>query len=153
MKKAQMSQPGMMVHIFIFAVISCTVHASLQMSSHYPLMHHTRLISEEHFDEGPPLVIVLSLAEEDSTKEEMSYLVEELHKTGHWPNLVYNVSTNVKGRMYSEIYKHGAYIILVSGPCEEWEEYISRFQQQVLNCLQVNVRSIRSTQELNSLSL
>jgi hypothetical protein len=33
--------------------------------------------------------------------------------------------------MYSDTNKHGAYIILISGPCNNWEEYISCFQQQV----------------------
>jgi hypothetical protein len=33
--------------------------------------------------------------------------------------------------MYTEINKHESYIILISEQCEEWTEYISRFQQQL----------------------
>ncbi|GFG37213.1 hypothetical protein Cfor_06114 [Coptotermes formosanus] len=33
--------------------------------------------------------------------------------------------------MYVETHKHGNYIILLSGPCQEWEELISRFWQQL----------------------
>jgi hypothetical protein len=33
--------------------------------------------------------------------------------------------------MYTEITMHDSYIILISGPCEERKEYISRFQQQL----------------------
>jgi len=67
----------------------------------------------------------------ESTSEEVGYLIEELHISGCWPILVYNVSKNTNRNMYSEINKHCAYIILISGPCEEWTEYISHFQQQL----------------------
>jgi hypothetical protein len=56
------------------------------------------------------------------------YLIEELHTTGRWPILVY-VSSNMNGHMYSDTNKHYAYIILILGPCEDWEAYISPFQQ------------------------
>jgi hypothetical protein len=51
--------------------ISGTVYGSpLQITAkEYTLMEYTKLISEEHFTAGRPLVIVLPLAEEDSTNE------------------------------------------------------------------------------------
>jgi hypothetical protein len=73
----------------------------------------------------------MPLVVKDSTSEEVGYLIQELHISGRWPILVYNVSTNVNGSMCAEINKDEAYIILTSGPCEEWTEYISRFQQQL----------------------
>jgi hypothetical protein len=71
MKKAQMPQPGMKILILIFAVMPCTVHAFIHTSSHYPLMHNTRLISEEYFGDGPQLIIVLLVAEENSAKSKL----------------------------------------------------------------------------------
>ena len=131
MKNIQMSKPGIRVHIFILTVMSCTVHASRRNISHYSLMQNTIIISEEYFSVGPPLGIVLPLAAKDYPCEEVEYLLEELHTSGLWPIVVYNVSSNVKGNTYSEKEKHGAYIILISAPCEEWKDFISRFQQQV----------------------
>jgi hypothetical protein len=121
----------MMVLIFILAVMLCTAHASRPIISYYSLMQYTRLISEEHFRAGLPLVVVLPLAVKESTSEEMGYLIEGLHTSGRWPILVYNVSSKMNGNMYSEINKQDSYIILISGPCEEWAEYISRFQKQL----------------------
>jgi hypothetical protein len=67
--------------LVIFTVItrmSCTVHGPLPIADdEYPLMHYAKLISEEHFTVGRPLVIVLPLAEEDSTNKEVGYLIEE----------------------------------------------------------------------------
>ena len=80
---------------------------------------------------GCPLVIVLPLAEEESTNNEVGYLIEELHTSGLWPILLYNVGYKMNRNMYTEIQQHGSYIILISGPCEEWEEYISRYVQQL----------------------
>jgi hypothetical protein len=58
----------------VVTVISPTVHRSLQITDHeYPLMPYTKLISEEHFTAGRPLVIVLPLAEEDSANNEVGY--------------------------------------------------------------------------------
>jgi len=75
------------------AVISLTVHGSLQITDNeYPLMHYTKLISEEHFTVERSLVTVLPLAEEDSANKEAGCLIEELHTSGRWPVLVYNVS-------------------------------------------------------------
>jgi hypothetical protein len=60
----------------VVSVIPCTVHKSLQITTkEYTLMEYTKLTSEEHFTAGRPLVIVLPLAEEDSTNEEVGYLV------------------------------------------------------------------------------
>jgi hypothetical protein len=94
-------------------------------------MQYTRIISEEHFSAGRPLVIVLPIAVKESISEEVGYLIKALHTSGRWPILVYNVSNNINENMYTDINKHEAYIIPISGPCEDWTEYISRFQQQV----------------------
>jgi len=116
----------MIVLIFIaVTIITLSVHGSLQITNHeYPLMHHTKLISEEHFPAGRPLVIVLPLAEEDSTNKEVGYLIEELHTSGRWPILIYNASYKMNENMYTDIHQHGSYIILISGPCKECEKYI-----------------------------
>jgi hypothetical protein len=94
-------------------------------------MHCTKLISEEHFTSGSPLVIVLPLREEDLPNKEVGYLIEKLQTSAHWPLLVYNISYEMKGNMYTEIHQDGSYIILTSGPCKEWEEHISHFCQQL----------------------
>jgi hypothetical protein len=124
----------MAMSVLIFIVVTLnpfTVHGSLQITDNkYPLMHYTKLISEKHFTAGRPLVILLATAKEDSTNNEVGYLIEELHTSGRWPILVYDFSCNKKLNMYTEIYQHGSYIILVSGTCKEGEEYISRFKQE-----------------------
>jgi len=53
----------MIIFIFIAAtLISPTVYGSLPITDHeYPLMHYTKLISDENFTAGRPLVIVLPL--------------------------------------------------------------------------------------------
>jgi len=95
-------------------------------------MHFTQLISKEHFTTGRPLVIVLPLAEEDSTNKEVGYLIEELHTSGRRPILlVCNVRHKTNRNIYVEIHPHCSYIILISGPCKEWEEHISRYLQQM----------------------
>jgi hypothetical protein len=45
----------------------------------------------------------------------------------------------MKGNMYSETNKQGSYIILISGPCEDRMEYISRFKQHVYKLSADNV--------------
>jgi len=128
-----MSTRAMIILIFpFFALISLAVHGSLITTDHqYHLMHYTKLISEEHFTAGRPLVLMLPLAEEESTKNEVGYLIKELHKSGRWPILVYNVNYMVNENMHTEIHPHGNYIILMSGRCKEWEEHIARFRQQL----------------------
>jgi hypothetical protein len=126
-----MSQRAMMVLIFVVAIMLVTVHGHLQIISHYSLMQYTRIVSEEHFSVGRPLVIVTPFAVKESPTEEVGYLIEELHISGRWPIVVYNGSGNINGNMYTERRKHENYIILISGPCGEWTEYISRFQQQL----------------------
>jgi len=119
--------------VIVVTVISCPVHGSLPTTEHeYPLMHYTKLISEEHFTAERPLMIILPQVEEDSTNKEVGYLVEELHASGLWPMLVFNISYKMNENMYTEVHQHGSYIILISGPCKEWEEYISRFWQQLI---------------------
>jgi len=128
-----MSARTMIFLIFIVVtLILPTVHSSLQITDHeFPLMHYTKLISEEHFTPGSPLLIVLPLAEEKSSNKEEGYLIEELHASGRWPILVYNVGYKMNGNMYTEIHQHGSYIILISGPCKEWEEHIAHYIQQL----------------------
>jgi len=76
-------------------------------------------------------VIVLPLAEEVSMDREVGVLIEELHTSECWPILVYDFSCKMKGNMYTEIHQHGSYIILILGPCKEWEKHISHFWQQL----------------------
>jgi hypothetical protein len=85
-------------------------------------MEYTKLIS----DVGRSLVIVI-----DSLNNDVSFLIEELHKAGRWPVLVFNASDFVREYMYVETQKHGSYILLISGPRQEWEEHISNFRQQL----------------------
>jgi hypothetical protein len=127
----------MIVSIYIFVtVISSTVHRNLTITDHeHTLMHYTKLISEEHFNAGRPLVTVLPLVEEDCTNTKVEYLIEELHTSGRWPTLVHNVSYKMNGNTYTEIQQHGSCIILISGPCKEWEEHISRSCSCCTNCL------------------
>jgi hypothetical protein len=96
-----MSPRAMIVLIFtVVALISPTVHGSQQITDHeYPLVHYTKLISEEHFTAGRPLVIALPLLEENSTKKEEEYLIEELQKSGRWPILVFNFSYTMNRNM------------------------------------------------------
>jgi hypothetical protein len=61
------------------------------------------------------------------TNKEMKNLVEELHTSGRWPILVFNVSYKMNGNTYTEIHQHGSYIILTSGSCNEWEEHLCFF--------------------------
>jgi hypothetical protein len=89
--------------LFVVIVISCSVHGSLPITDHeYPLMHYTKLISEEYFTAGRPLVIMLPLSEEDTINEEVGHLIEELHTSGRWPVLVYNLGYKMKGNLYTE---------------------------------------------------
>ena len=78
-------------------------------------------------------MIILPLVEEDSTNKEVGYLIEELHISGRWPILVFNTSDKMNENIYIEINQHGSYIILISGPCKEWEEHISGLWQQLLD--------------------
>ena len=127
-----MSQQGMRVFFIFVTVVSCTVHASLQITTDdYPLMHYTSLISEENFIPGRPLVIMLPLAAEGSTGNEVKYLIQELHTSGHWPILVFNFSNELNRSMYTEIYQHYSYIILRAGSCKEWEQNTFDFQKQL----------------------
>jgi hypothetical protein len=129
----QIGAKAMIIFIFtVAAVISPSVHRSLPTTEHgYPLMHYPKLIRDEHFTVGRPLVIVLPLVEEDSTNKEVGYLIDELHSSGRWPVLVYNVSYRINGNMYTEIHQDGSYIILISGPCKEGKRHVSLFWQQL----------------------
>ena len=129
----QLYKKDMILEILVaVTVISCIVHGALPTIEHeYPLMHYTKLISEEHFTAGRPLVIVLPLAEEDSTNKEVGCLIEELHSSGRWPVLLFNTSYKMNENMYTDIHQHGSYIILISGPCKEWEQHISSLWDQL----------------------
>jgi hypothetical protein len=118
---------AMVVQIYMFvAIISFSVHGSLRITPHeHPLMKYTKLISEEYFDVGRSLVIVI-----DSPNNDVSFLIAELHTAGRWPVLAFNGTDRIRENIYVERHKHGSYIILISGPCQEWEEHISRFRQQ-----------------------
>ena len=126
-------QRAMIFQIFtVFGIISSTFLESLPITNHeYPLMHYTKLISEEHFTAGRPLMIVLPLGEEDSTNKNVGYLIEKLHSSGRWPVLVFNTSYKMNENMYTEIYLHGSYIMLISGPCNKLKNYISSLWQQL----------------------
>ena len=79
-----------------------------------------KLISEEIFYDGSPLVVVLSVSEDNSTDK--GYLLEQLHTSNRWPILVFNVNCQLKGNTYTEIQKHSSYTILISGQCQEGEK-------------------------------
>jgi hypothetical protein len=49
----------------------------------------------------------------------------------------------MKKPMHFDIHQHGSYIILVSAPCQEWKEYISRFWKQ-LEALYLGVNTWKS---------
>jgi hypothetical protein len=124
-----MSRRDMTVSIYTFLIlISATANAFLQITNHeYPLVHFTKLKSEDIFTPGLPLEVVLPIAGEVSTNKEVEYLIEELHTSGRWPVLVHNGSYKMKKYMYTEKHPRGSYIILISGPCNVWEEHILRF--------------------------
>jgi hypothetical protein len=67
----------------------------------------------------------------DSPNNDVSFLIEELHTAGRWSVLVFNATDRIRENMYVETQKHGSYILLISGPCQEWEEHISGFRQQL----------------------
>jgi len=128
-----MTQPAVIVFICIIVnVMLCTVNGSPQITAHeYPLIHYTKLISDEYFTAGLPLVLVLPLAEEDSTNKELGYLIEKLQTSSRWHVMVYNVSYEMKGNMFEEIHQHGGYIIPISGPCKKWEQNTFGFLKQL----------------------
>jgi hypothetical protein len=95
-------------------------------------MHYTKHISEENFTAGRPLVIVLPLAEESRTNDEVGYLLEELHTSGRWPILVYNMGNVMKENMFTEINQDGIYIIPTSVPCVEWKLHIRSFLDELI---------------------
>jgi hypothetical protein len=118
--------------LLIFATSFAAVDAFLHISFRdQPLMDCTKLISEQHFAPARPVVIVLPSTEEDSTTEEVEYLITELHTYNRWPILLFNTSYEVKGNMSFEIYQHGSYIILISGSCRHFDEYIGNFSKQL----------------------
>ena len=127
-----MSQPTMIV-LFIFVTLtSCTVHASLQITPHdYTIMRHTVFIVEKIFTPGRQLLIVLPLAEEGSTSNDVRYLIQELHTSSRWPVLVFNVSNEMNRNMYTEIHQHYSYIILIAGSCKDWERNTFGFPEQL----------------------
>ena len=83
-------------------------------------MQYAKLIREEIFYDGCPLVLVLSVAEGNST--DTGYLLEVLHTSNRWPILLFNINCQLNGNMYTEIQKHSSYAILISGQCQEGEK-------------------------------
>jgi len=121
-----------MIVLLFFAVTFTAVNASLNfIVRNHPLMDCTKFISEEHFTPGRTLVVVLPPAEQDSTKEEVGYLIEQLHKSSRWPILVFNVTYEMNSLMRIEINPHGSYIILVSGYCRGYSETITDLLEQL----------------------
>jgi hypothetical protein len=106
----QLSKKGMILGILVYVtVIWCPVHGSLPITDHeYPLMHYTKLISDENFTAGLPLVIVLPLVEEAKTKGEIGYLMQELHTLSRWPILVFSLDYKIKENMDTEINQDGS---------------------------------------------
>jgi hypothetical protein len=123
----------MFISIFmIFATISCRVVWCLNKTrDEYNLIDYTMLMSERHFAVGDSLVIMLPIVEHDSSNNEAFYLIKKLHGTFRWPAIVFNARYEMAATMFSEKHKLGSYIMLISGPCQHWEEHISRFRQQL----------------------
>jgi len=112
--------------------MSCSVHASLRITTHdYPLMNYTSLISEENFKPRQTLVIMLPVAGEGSSSNEVRYLIQDIYLTSRWPVLVFNVSNEMTQSMYTEIHQHYSYIILISGPCKDWEQNTFGIRKQL----------------------
>ena len=121
------------VGIFIFVTgMSCSVHASLQITTHdYPLMNYTSPFSEENFKPGRTLVIMLSVAGEVSSSNKVRYLIQDVYLTSRCPVLVLNFSNEMTQSMYTEIHQHYSYIILISGPCKDWEQNTFGIRKQL----------------------
>ena len=130
-----MSTRAMTVPIFTFLVlISSTAKGSLQFTNQeYPLMYFTKLLSEEIFTPGLPLVVMLPVWEEISIHKEVGYLIQELHTSSRWPILVHNMSYSMEGytRMHKQTHPHGSYIILISGSCRDWGIHTLTFIAQL----------------------
>jgi hypothetical protein len=77
-------------------------------------MHYTKHITAER-----PLVIVLPVAEEDSSSKEVEHLVEALNKPVRRPILMFNDTDEINRNMYTEIHQHSSYVILKSLPSHE----------------------------------
>ncbi|PNF33399.1 hypothetical protein B7P43_G04160 [Cryptotermes secundus] len=103
-------------------------------------MDCTKFISEQHFTPAHPVVIVLPPTEEDSTTEEVGYLITALHTSSRWPLLLFNTTYEMKGKMNTEIYQHGNYIILISGSCRNFDEYMEKFSKQLAGLAYGNVQ-------------
>ncbi|GFG30595.1 hypothetical protein Cfor_01853, partial [Coptotermes formosanus] len=94
-------------------------------------MDYTKLISEEHFAVGHPVVIVLPHGEQGSSSKAVSYLIKKLHASVQWPLFVFNTRYEMEANVLIETHKHGSYIILISGSCQDWEEHVSGLRQQL----------------------
>jgi hypothetical protein len=114
LSETKLSKKGIILGILILVtLLSCPVHGSLIIISHeYPLTHYTKIISEEIFTGARPVLIVLPLAGEGTTHEEFGYWKEELHTSGRWPILVFNLDNKINGNIYTEINQHANYFIL-----------------------------------------
>jgi hypothetical protein len=120
------------LNFIVLATISSRVIWSLKITrDEFDFMGYTKLISEENLTVGHSLVIVLPIGEQDSTNNEVFYLIKKLHESLRWPILVFIAGYEMEGNILIETHKHGNYIILISEPCQDWEEHISRFRQQL----------------------
>jgi len=132
MKTTLLSQPAMIVPFIFVTGMPCSVHASLQITTHdCPLMNYKNLISEENFTPGRTILIMLPIAGEGSSSNEVRYLIQDIYLTSCWPVLVLNVSNEMTQSMYTEIHQHYSYIILISGPCKDWEQNTFGIRKQL----------------------
>jgi len=74
--------------------------------------------SEENFTPGRTLLIMLPIAGEGSSSNEVRCLIQDIYLTSRWPVLVLKVSNEMTQSMYTEIHQHYCYIILISGQCK-----------------------------------
>lgn len=117
--------------LMVFAILWMPVSAFINtIVRDHLLMDSTKLISEQHFISTLPLVIALPPTEEDSTTEDVGFLIAQLHTSNRWPVLLLNTNYGMTGNMIFGINRHGSYVILISGPCQPFYEYIQRISQQ-----------------------
>jgi hypothetical protein len=95
-------------------------------------MDGIKRISEELSPAVHPLIIVLPLVEKHSIEEQVGYLIKELHTSSRWPIIVVKLTYGMNRNMKIEIQKHGSYIILVSGTCQSFTQYIAGFWKELL---------------------
>jgi hypothetical protein len=127
-----MSVATFVLIFMVSATISCRVLWSLKIiRDDFHLMDYTKLISVEHFAVGHSVVLVLPHVEQHSRNDAVFCLIKKVHASFRWPILVFNDRYEMEASRFIRTHKHGNYIILISGPCQNWEEHISGFLQQL----------------------